>query len=82
MQGNTIEIETVRPRVLSQDTAKALDAFLAFRHRFRNLYVFDLEREPMAELLRRGSSTWQRVDTDLEAFIGRLRGFIQALERQ
>ena len=78
----TLDIEGVRPRVLSRDAARELDTYLAFRHRFRNLYVFDLEQEPMLQLLERGPKAWQLVSTDLKAFFERVRGLIAGLESE
>jgi hypothetical protein len=76
----TLDVPELRPAVLARTTAAALDPFLAFRHRFRNLYVFDLEREPMLTLLARGPDAWARFDADLRAFIQRIQGWIRALE--
>ncbi len=36
------EIPGLRPRVISRETALALDEFLGFRHFFRSLYADDL----------------------------------------
>lgn len=76
----TLDVPELRPAVLTRTTAAALDPFLAFRHRFRNLYVFDLERGPMLTLLERGEDAWRRFDADLEAFVQVLRGWSEALE--
>jgi hypothetical protein len=77
----TLELEGIRPAVLDRRTAAGLDAFLAFRHRFRNLYVFDLERAPMITLLERGGAVRAAFDADVGAFVERIRGWIEALER-
>ncbi|MFQ5596128.1 MAG: hypothetical protein ACE5HA_18455 [Anaerolineae bacterium] len=37
------EIPGMRPAVLSADSIEKLDEFLAFRHRVRNIYTFNLE---------------------------------------
>lgn len=77
----TLSIDDLRPAVLARGTASLLDAFLAFRHRFRNLYVFDLEREPMIALLDRGPAAQAAFDTDIDGFVVRLRDWVGALER-
>jgi hypothetical protein len=74
----TLDVPELRPAVLSRATAAAVDPFLAFRHRFRNLYVFDLEREPMLALLAKGPAAWARFDADLTAFIQRIQAWIRA----
>jgi hypothetical protein len=76
----TLDVPELRPAVLARATAAALDPFLAFRHRFRNLYVFDLEREPMLALLSRGPDAWARFDTDLVAFLQRIQSWIRDTE--
>lgn len=76
----TLNVPEVRPAVLSGATALALDSFLSFRHRFRNLYVFDLEHEPMLRLLAQGAAAWSSFESDIRALIARLRDWIVALE--
>ena len=62
------EILGVRPAVLSAESVESLDEFLAFRHRVRNLYTFNLEAEPLHELLERLPGAWQSARADIEAF--------------
>jgi len=76
----TLDVPEVRPAVLNAATALALDSFLSFRHRFRNLYVFDLEHEPMLRLLAQGASACSSFETDIRALIAHLREWIVALE--
>jgi hypothetical protein len=58
-----------RPAVLSEDSVEALDEFLAFRHRVRNLYTFNLEPERLHELLQRLPAAWERAHKDIVAFL-------------
>lgn len=76
----TLAIGGIRPAVLADDAARSLEDYLAFRHRFRNLYVFDLERAPMASLLARGPDVYARFERDLRAFIARLDRWVEELE--
>ena len=76
-----LRLEGLRPAVLSVEATSAIDPYLAFRHRFRNLYVFDLERAPMAVLLGRGPAAWALFERDMRAFIARLAVWITELER-
>ena len=62
------EIPGVRPAVLSSESVERLDEFLAFRHRVRNLYTFNLDPERLRELLERLPGAWQSVRADLEEF--------------
>lgn len=52
----TLTIPNVRPPVIQTGTARLLDPYRGFRHRFRNLYLHDLVAEPVVLLA-----------TDLEA---------------
>jgi hypothetical protein len=77
----TLSIEGLRPAVLGAEAARAIDPYLAFRHRFRNLYVFDLERAPMSTLLAGGAAAYALFERDVRAFIARLKDWIAELER-
>ncbi len=68
----TVEIAKIRPAVLRVETARALDAYLAFRHRFRNLYLFDLDAGAMAPLVARAPEVWTDAERDLRRFVGDL----------
>jgi len=76
----TLALEGLRPAVLRAETVKALDPYLAFRHRFRNLYVFDNERAPMLVLLGRAADAERAFDADVRAFVAELRQGIAALD--
>ncbi|HEY85884.1 MAG TPA: antitoxin [Chloroflexi bacterium] len=67
------EIPGVRPAVLSTETIGKLDEFLAFRHRVRNLYTFNLDAERLRILLQRLPDAWFSAKTDLETFNSLLR---------
>jgi hypothetical protein len=71
----TVERPGLRPAVLGPETAALLDEYLAFRHRYRNLYLFDLRWEPIRELLDRAPDVWARVEGE----VGRLADFLAAV---
>ena len=52
--------------------------YLAFRHRYRNLYMFDLRWEPMSALLDRAPAVWTRVANELGAFAN----YLEQLSRE
>ena len=62
------EMPGVRPAVLSAESVERLDEFLAFRHRVRNLYGFNLEEKRLHELLERLPQAWQSARVDIESF--------------
>jgi len=58
----------IRPAVLSPASVRLLDEYLGFRHRFRNLYAFDLDWERVRPLLEALDPVWAAVAADLRAF--------------
>lgn len=74
-----LDIPKTRPAVLRRETARELSKFLAFRHRFRNLYLFDLEPEPLASLVSGLAATWAAARAELEQFARFLDGLADEL---
>lgn len=64
----TLELPQIRPAVLSEPTARMLEPYLAFRHRFRNLYLFDLDARLLLPLLADAPTAWAAASSDLGAF--------------
>ncbi len=68
----TLELPQIRPPVLSESTARMLEPYLAFRHRFRNLYLFDLDARLVLPLLTDAPAAWAAAGTDLNTFAAHL----------
>lgn len=68
----TLELPQIRPGVLSEPTARMLEPYLAFRHRFRNLYLFDLDVRLVLPLLADTTAAWAAATADLGTFAARL----------
>ena len=62
------EIEGVRPPVISKTLKKELQRYLGFRHIFRHIYGFSLEKERIKELCERVSPVLGSLETDLLKF--------------
>jgi len=62
------EVPGVRPAVLHQQTAEALEAYLGFRHFFRHAYTFHIEWEKLQPLVERVGEVFERVRHDIEEF--------------
>jgi hypothetical protein len=62
-----------RPALISAGLHDRLDDYLTFRHRFRNLYGFELEWERMAELVSGCASTLAQLEAELDTFMARTR---------
>ncbi len=59
----------LRPSVISEKTAAALTRILKFRHRFRNIYVFELELEKIVENAQEVCDIFDGLSTELNVFI-------------
>ena len=59
----------LRPPVISEKTAAALTRILKFRHRFRNIYVFELELEKIVENAQEVCGIFEGLSTELDVFI-------------
>ena len=58
-----------RPFVISEKTVTALTLILKFRHRVRNIYVFELEIEKTVENAQQVCNIFDDLSTELDAFI-------------
>jgi hypothetical protein len=65
----TMEIEGVRPALLSTEVRNLLDEFMRFRHRVRNIYSFNLIPELVKSLVERLPVAYEKVKEDLLAFL-------------
>lgn len=63
-----LDVPGVRPSVISQETAVALEDYLGFRHIVRNLYTWDLDPTKVSQLVDRLPKIISMLDADLEKF--------------
>ena len=63
-----IEIENVRPAVISEESVAMLDEYLRFRHRIRNIYSFSLVPDRIKVLVEKLPTIFQRVQSNLIDF--------------
>ena len=68
-----LEIEGVRPALLSTETASDLDELRRFRHRFRHAYTADLDSDKVADLAAKVVCIQRDFARDLERFLALLR---------
>lgn len=76
-----LDIPGVRPPVLGEAQVAALEPYLAFRHRFRNLYLFDLDPRLVLPLLTGARDAWSAARSELMAFADVLVGIAERIER-
>ena len=65
----TLEIEGIRPALLSKTDRDLLDEFMRFRHRVRNIYSFNLIPERVKNLVEKLPEAHEKAKRDLSAFI-------------
>jgi len=75
LEDMVLELEGIRPAVISKELKRQLDEYLRFRHLFRGIYGFELEigrLEPLVEGL-------QKVYSRFKAEINRFCKFLDQL---
>ena len=65
----TLQIEEVRPAVISKELVAELKGYLEFRHRFRNIYGFELEWGKMKGLKETMPGVAERFKREIQDFI-------------
>lgn len=65
----TLPLKGRRPPVISTELASKLQQYLAFRHRFRNLYGFELEWRRMEELVRALPGTLEEFSAAIDSLL-------------
>jgi len=73
LKSMSLEIENIRPPVISRETERALEEYLAFRHVVRNIYGFEIESERLKRLIERLSMTFKNLRKDVRGFLDFLR---------
>jgi hypothetical protein len=67
------DLPNLRPPVLSNETAEALDEFLRFRHVVRNVYAFQFDAERIRRLVSQMRPAFLQAQAELQQFIILLR---------
>lgn len=75
-----LEVPSLRPAVFRGATVSGLKRYLAFRHRFRNLYLFDLDAGQMTPLSVELPSVWAAARGDLLQFADSLEQIAARME--
>lgn len=69
LKSMSLEIEKLRPPVISKDTEKSLGECLAFSHVVRNIYGFEIDSERLKRLTERLNKTYKELEKELNAFL-------------
>ena len=73
VQRMTVEIESVRPALLTAEVAQRIDELRGFRHLYRNLYDTDLKPDRIIPLQAQFPDTIDRFQAAHRRFIAALR---------
>lgn len=68
-----IEIEGIRPNLLSEESFRVLDELRGFRHLFRHAYGYELEAERVIRLAEKSEMLKKTFERDFELFKGSLK---------
>ena len=68
-----LELQGIRPVLLSADTASDLDELRRFRHLFRHAYAAELDPDKVADWAAQAVRTQRAFARDFERFLARLR---------
>lgn len=68
-----LELQGIRPALLSAETAADLDELRRFRHLFRHAYAAELDPDKVADLAAQAVRTQRAFARDFERFLARLR---------
>jgi len=81
LRGAALDVSGVRPPVLRPETVTALEPLLRFRHRYRNLYFFDLDWDQIHPHLSRAAEVARCVEEDVTEFCRGLRALDRLLDK-
>ncbi|MCG0278352.1 MAG: hypothetical protein L5656_07450 [Thermanaeromonas sp.] len=65
----TLNLKGRRPPVITRQMASDLEAYLSFRHRFRNLYGFELSWDRMKSLVSNMPQTVEQFSQEIHTFL-------------
>ncbi len=74
LKSMSLEIDNVRPPLISRETERALEEYLAFRHVVRNIYGFEIDSERLGRLVKRLNKTFGSFKADVGGFLTFLKG--------
>jgi hypothetical protein len=72
-----LNIEGIRPSIISESLYKILDDFRGFRHVFRHLYTFEIEWPKEKLLADKFETAVQQFKEEIMEFIKTIRGWVK-----
>lgn len=77
LKSMSIEIEKIRPPVISKKTAMALAEYLGFRHVVRNIYGFEIDSGRLQRLIEKLPVVYKNFKREVDIFIEFLEEMIE-----
>lgn len=71
-----------RPAVISQETKRNLEEYLAFRHVVRNIYGYELESRRIDPLVERSEKIFEQFQKEVCQFINWLKNLASQMEER
>ena len=71
-----------RPALISSETRKILEEYLAFRHVVRNIYGFELDPERLDNLVKHYPVVWEKFEQDVIQFVNWLKSVADKLDKK
>ncbi len=65
----SLDLDSIRPAVISRETLSQLEDYLAFRHVVRNIYGFEIKEEKLFPLLKKIDAVWKDFYQDMKKFL-------------
>ncbi len=82
LRSMAIEIDGVRPRVISSELAEELDDYRKFRHLFRHAYAGELRWKKMFHLAENTCVIYSLAETSLKGFISFVLNLASSLQEK
>ena len=78
----SLELEGIRPPVITGELRRELEEYLGFRHVFRNIYGFQLESERLKRLLQNFDKVFSQFKNSLTRFIRFLKKLADEIDQE
>jgi uncharacterized protein YutE (UPF0331/DUF86 family) len=72
----SLEIDKIRPRVISKETEINLSEYLSFRNLIRNFYAYEIDGEKVKPLIDKLEYVHKNLKDEIEEFIKFCRAMV------
>lgn len=75
----SLEVEGIRPAVITESVRRDMEELLSFRHLVRNIYGHELEPKRVERLVKLAKKLFPKLDKEIKAFVSYLKNLYTAL---